>query len=40
MFGVKGTGVKKDILLQSLEDTLDHAQYGQRSLPHENSYRV
>ena len=23
MFAVKGTGVKKDILLQSLKDTLD-----------------
>ena len=32
MFAVKGTGVKKDILLQFLEDTLDHVQYGQRSL--------
>ena len=24
MFAVKGTGVKKHILLRSLEDTLDH----------------
>ena len=30
--------LKKD--LQSLEDPLDHAQFGQRSLPDENSYRV
>ena len=42
MFAVKGTGVKKDILLRTVPRRYvgSHAQYGQTSLPHENSYRV